>query len=118
MSSNPYQSPDLRPDTTARPSSPNGMRFVRIAIYVHLVIVALTGFAMTYDSRSAIWSAVWEPIRAIILLGGLLGLFVCPVMLLFAVWRSSLSPSRRIVALAVGCAVASAHLIALLPGVQ
>ncbi|EGF24503.1 hypothetical protein RBWH47_05313 [Rhodopirellula baltica WH47] len=117
MSSNPYQSPDSRSDATL-PTSTTGNRFIRITIYTHLVIVALTGLAMTHDTQSVIWSPAWEPILEIALLIGLLGLFVCPVVLLVAVWRSSLSPSRRFAALAVGGGIAFAHLIALLPSVQ
>jgi hypothetical protein len=118
MSSNPYQPPESRINATHRPASPTGIRFVRIAIYAHLLIVALTGLAMTHDSRSVIWLPVWEPILEIALVAGLLGLFVCPVMLMFAVWRSSLSPFRRFLVLTVGGGITCAHFIALLPSVQ
>ncbi|GAA4448451.1 hypothetical protein [Novipirellula rosea] len=118
MSFNPYQSPDSSPVEAEHRPSRDGTRAVRIAIYSHLVIVALTGIAMTHDTRSVIWSERWEPFLELALLIGLIGLFICPVMLLVAVWRSSLSPFRRFAALAVGGGIVFAHFIALIPSVQ
>ncbi|TWT75297.1 hypothetical protein CA85_05870 [Allorhodopirellula solitaria] len=103
---------------TARQTSPSGARFIRITMYAHLVIVGLTGLAITHDSRSVIWSARWEPILELALFVGLIGLFIFPAIMLITVWRSSLSPSRRIAALAVDGGITCVHFLALLPSVQ
>ncbi|MCA9170557.1 MAG: hypothetical protein KDB23_22920, partial [Planctomycetales bacterium] len=88
------------------------------AIYTHLIAVALTGLAMTHDSRSIVWSKQWEPLLEVGLLVGMLAIVVCPILAVIGVLRSAVPGATRLTWLAVEGAVVFAHFVALIPGFQ
>tara|TARA_R110002072_G_scaffold101462_3_gene223375 strand:- start:5312 stop:5671 length:360 start_codon:yes stop_codon:yes gene_type:complete len=119
LKSDPYRIPASAPDDNVGPSVPErGSRFIRFTLYAHLTAVVLTAIALAHDSAMWVWSNRWEPVLEVLLMIGLLGFIACPILLIVAVLRSSLSPARRLVVLCVGGGIAFAHFVALLPGVQ
>ncbi|WP_146583091.1 hypothetical protein [Neorhodopirellula pilleata] len=118
MSVNPYSATEhaeAMPQSTVRPRV---SVIVRIAIYTHLIAVALTGLAMTHDSRSVVWSPQWEPLLELGLVVGMLAIIVCPILAVVGVLRSAVPGGTRLTWLAVEIAIVLAHFVALIPGVQ
>ena len=97
---------------------PRVSKFVRVAIYTHLVAVALTGLAMAHDTRSIVWSDQWEPLLELGLLVGMFAIIACPILAIVGVLRSAVPGSIRFMWLAIEVAIVFTHLIALTPGVQ
>lgn len=91
---------------------------MRVAIYTHLAAVALTGLAMTHDSRSIIWSKQWEPLLELGLVVGMLAIIVCPILAIVGVLRSTVSGSTHLTWLALEGLIVFTHLIALVPAIQ
>lgn len=97
---------------------PRVSSIVRIAIYAHLIAVALTGLAMTHDLRLITWSEQWEPILEVGLFVGMLAIVVCPILAVVGVIRSAVPAATRLTWLAVEGAIVFTHFVALIPGVQ
>ena len=93
-------------------------RLVRIAIYTHIVSVASTGIGMTHDVQSVIWPDHWVPFLRLALLIGETAFWVCPVLLIVGILRSSISTRYRMLFASVGVAIAYTHFVALIPSVQ
>lgn len=118
LSVNPYSSTEHSDASQYSTRRPRVSRIVRIAIYTHLVAVALTGLAMTHDSRTVIWSKQWEPLLELGLVVGTLAIIVCPILAVVGALRSAVPGATRLKWLIVECAVVLAHFVALIPGVQ
>jgi len=103
------------PESVARPVfSP----MVRVAIYAHVIAVALTWLGMTHDTRSVAWSEQWIPFVAVCLPFGALALIVCPVVLLIGLVRSVAPLPDKVMLLGLEGIILFAHLVALIPSIQ
>ena len=90
--------------------------WLRLIVYGHLAAVVLTAFSMSFNSYALGWP--WQPILEFSSILGFIAWFACPIAFLVCFVSSSLSLWKRLLILAIEGAIASTHLLALLPAVQ
>ena len=116
LNANPYEPTDLTP--SERSALPPKSWHLRAAICVHLFAVGASIVVSRIDTGMLDLPGPVETFAYSTMYPCLLAMFVCPVVVLHYALRSTLSPLRRILVIAVDACVVFAHFFALIPLVQ
>ena len=116
LNANPYEPTDLTP--SERSALPPKSWHLRAAICVHLFAVGASIVVSRIDTGMLDLPGPVETFAYSMMYPCLLAMFVCPVVVLHYALRSTLSPLRRILVIAVDACVVFAHFFALIPLVQ